>query len=89
MKKRTMIVNIPVTDEQIERLEKLLPKVRDEIIKQAKDIFSEDALDRLGPICADVFDYIAGKESNSFIVRLLVNILISNEEKDQAGARHE
>ena len=89
MKKRTMIVNIPVTDEQIERLEKLLPKVRDEIIKQAKDIFSEDALDRLEPICADVFDYIAGKESSSFIVRLLVNILISNEEKDQAGARHE
>lgn len=89
MKKRTMNVNIPVTDEQIERLEKLLPKVRDEIIKRYKDIFDEDAWDQLGPIYADVFEYIADKESNSFVVGILVNILISNEEKDQARARHE
>ena len=89
MKKRTMNVNIPVTDEQIERREKLLPKVRDEIIKRYKDIFDEDTWDQLGPIYADVFEYIADKESNSFVVRILVNILISNEEKDQARARHE
>lgn len=89
VKKRTMNVNIPVTDEQIERLEKLLPKVRDEIIKRYKDIFDEDTWDQLGPIYADVFEYIADKESNSFVVRILVNILISNEEKDQARARHE
>ena len=89
MKKRTMNVNIPVTDEQIERLEKLLPKVRDEIIKRYKDIFDEDAWDQLGPIYVDVFDYIAEKDSNSFVVGILVNILISNEEKDQARARHE
>ena len=89
MKKRTMNVNIPVTDEQIERLEKLLPKVRDEIIKRYKDIFDEDAWDQLGPIYADVFEYIADKESNSFVVGILVNILISNEEKDQERARHE
>ena len=50
MKKRTMNVNIPVTDEQIERLEKLLPKVRDEIIKRYKDIFDEDTWDQLGRI---------------------------------------
>lgn len=89
MKKRTMIVNIPVTDEQIERLEKLLPKVRDEIIKRYKDIFDEDTWDQLGPIYADVFEYSADKESNSFVIGILVNILISNEEKDQARARHE
>lgn len=89
MKKRTMTVNIPVTDEQIERLEKLLPKVRDEIIKQYKDIFDEDTLYQHGPIYVDVFDYIAEKDSNSFVVGILVNILISNEEKDQERARHE
>lgn len=89
MKKRTMNVNIPVTDEQIERLEKLLPKVRDEIIKRYKDIFDEDTWDQLDPIYVDVFDYIAEKDSNSFVVGILVNILISNEEKDQERARHE
>lgn len=76
MKKRTMNVNIPVTDEQIERLEKLLPKVRDEIIKRYKEIFDEDTWDQLGPMYADVFEYIADKESNSFVVGILVNILM-------------
>ena len=49
MKKRTMNVNIPVTDEQIERLEKLLPKVRDASMQEpgAEDRLEEVLKERL------------------------------------------
>lgn len=82
-----MCVSIPVTDAQIERLEKLLPRVKDEICKQYEDFFG--SMDKFEPSCMDMFDYIVAKESNSFVVGILVNILISNEEKDQARAAHE
>lgn len=82
-----MYVSIPVTDAQIEKLEKLLPRVKDEICKRYEYLF--ESMDEFEPSYMDMFDYIVAKESNSFVVGILVNILISNEEKDQARAAHE